>query len=94
MANRVGLNLPVVHLQGLGTTKAKPAGEFQVGEYTMWNYGYQSRILHIQPKGRTQLKWRVLADDGKEYDRTVKTSRLVAIGLAGNFPERLRTILL
>jgi hypothetical protein len=88
MAKGIGIN--TVHLQGLGPATAKPAKDFAVGEYTMWNYGALEVILHIAPKGTSRLTWRIMTESGREYDRVVKTTRLVAIGHRSNFPERLR----
>lgn len=72
-----------IHLQGIGLVHAKPARDFAIGEFAVWNYGHTSEILAATPKGKTQILWRTRTSDGKEWDRVVKADRLVAYTNAG-----------
>ena len=76
-----------IHLQGMGLVAAKPAKDFQVGDFTGWNHGYISEILSIEPKGKTQLTWKTRSEDGKVWQRVVKADRLVAIGRARRYSQ-------
>lgn len=69
-----------IHLQGIGKVKAKPAGNFKVGEKALWNYGYTSTIKNIQPVGKTGNfhNWTTQEDkSGGIYQRRVRKDRLV-----------------
>lgn len=70
--------IPTIHLQEVGQWKAKPASEFAVGDFAVWNGGSTSEIISIAPKGQTQLAWKIRTKDGKVWDRVVKANRLVA----------------
>lgn len=76
------LDPPAIHLQGLGSVLAKPAKDFKVGDYTLWNQGYNELILAIVPKGKTLLTWAIRSESGVEGTRVVRADRLVAIGHA------------
>ena len=72
-----------IHLQYFGQAEAKPASQFKVGDFVMWNTGTETQIVSIQPKGKQFLLWMEKDRDGKTWGpRTVKISRLVAIGVA------------
>jgi hypothetical protein len=70
-----------VQLQSIGLVNAKPASEFQVGELTLWNFGYVSEVIAIAPKGKTMLTWTLRSEAGTVGTRNVKASRLVAIAM-------------
>jgi hypothetical protein len=80
MAFTSGIKEQAVQLQAVGLVKAKAAKEFQVGEFTGWNFGYISEILAITPKGNTMLTWTLRSENGTIGTRNVKADRLVAIG--------------
>jgi hypothetical protein len=67
-----------IHLQEIGRVAAKPAKDFTVGDFAVWNAGFTSEVISIAPKGRTQITWQVRTKDGKTWDRVVKADRLVA----------------
>jgi hypothetical protein len=67
-----------IHLQGIGQFPAKPASDFQIGDFAVWNQGYTSQVINVEPKGKKFLTWRIRTKDGKMWDRIVKADRLVA----------------
>ena len=46
---------PTVTLIGYGLAPAKPAGDLQIGDVVVWNYGYKSTVVSITPRGKTQI---------------------------------------
>ena len=44
-----------VTLIGYGIAPAKPAGDLQIGDVVVWNYGYKSTVVSIAPRGKTQV---------------------------------------
>ncbi len=39
-----------IHLQALGQTEAKPAKDFAIGDFAVWNYGHTSEVLSVSSK--------------------------------------------
>ena len=72
------LDCPTVRLQGVGRWAAKPAKDFAVGDFAVWNAGFTSELLSAEPKGRTQVAWTIRTRDGKAWKRVLKADRLVA----------------
>ena len=75
-----------VQLQSIGRVAAKPAGELQVGDITLWNFGYTSTVTKIQPRGKTQIIVHLATEIKQLTCTTVTTSsrlmsktRLVAV---------------
>ena len=70
-----------IHLQGIGRHPAKPAGELQVGDRTVWNTGsvYRVESATLNPSGKTLET--TLRDEasGKLYPRRFAVGRLVAV---------------
>jgi hypothetical protein len=67
-----------IHLQEIGQVAAKPAKDFTVGDFAVWNAGFTSEVISVASKVRTQITWKVRTMDGKLWDRVVKADRLVA----------------
>jgi hypothetical protein len=77
----------LVHLQGIGKVEAKPAQEFQIGEFMMWNTGSQSKVVGIAKETKAFITFEILYPDcwrdwanAKVGERRLKKTRLVAIG--------------
>jgi hypothetical protein len=68
-----------IHLQGIGNHIAKPAADLAIGDLTVWNYGTVERVTAIAPKGKASLTLTVTSADGREWSRTIRSSRLVAV---------------
>lgn len=69
-----------LHLQGIGKVDAVPAKELKVGQVTVWNFGYTSKIMNIElsKTGKT-LILHLLGQSGKVLPRKVGAERLIAI---------------
>lgn len=74
--------MATVKLQGIyGKQKAIPAAELKPGMITVWNFGYTEAVKSVEPtKSGKSVKCVIISDDsGKEYTRTMRNDRLVAI---------------
>ena len=70
---------PCIWLQEVGLFRAKPAGELQVGDIMVWNYGSTSTVLTIRHKGKSVFVTE-RDHEGREYpERRFLASRLVAV---------------
>lgn len=68
-----------VTLIGYGIAPAKPAQDLQVGDVTVWNYGFTETITSITPKGSTMLTLTIQSRDGHIFNRNVKRTRLIGM---------------
>lgn len=72
-----------IHLQGIGQHTAKPAGELAVGDVTVWNYGYASRVVSVERVSKMFVVAGLVStdkrSDGKVWPRRMKIDRLVAV---------------
>lgn len=71
-----------VKLQGIYERKcAIPAAELKPGMITVWNFGYTETIKSVEPtKSGKSVRCVIISDEsGKEYTRTMRNDRLVAI---------------
>lgn len=66
------------HLQGIGRVQAKPAREIKIGDVLVWNYGYTSRVLGIEPSKTGKTLVVKIEQNGRLYERKMKADRLVA----------------
>lgn len=81
------MNNNTVHLQYYGNAPAKPASEFKIGEFMLWNYGMNSRISAIKketPKSIT-FEEEYIGFSGKveKGQRRFLKTRLIAISTVG-----------
>lgn len=70
-----------MRLQGVyGEQKAIKAGDLKPGMVTVWNYGYKEIIKSVEfsKTGKT-LKAIIITESGKELERKLSATRLVAI---------------
>lgn len=69
-----------IHLQGIGRVTARPAGELNVGDVTIWNYGYREVVESITPTGKQSVTVVIRnAKTGEAFTRTMRRTRLVGI---------------
>ena len=71
-----------IKLQGIyGEKKAIKAAELKPGMVTVWNFGCTETIKSIEPtKSGKSVKCIIISgESGKEYTRTMRNDRLVAI---------------
>lgn len=74
--------MATVKLQGIYEKKnAIPAAELKPGMVTVWNFGYTETVKSVEPtKSGKSVKCVIISDEsGKEYTRTMRSDRLVAI---------------
>lgn len=79
--------MDLVHLQSVGKVEAKPAQDFEIGEFMVWNFGSQSKVVGIAKETKAFITFELLSpdcwgdwSDAKVLERRLKKSRLVAIG--------------
>lgn len=69
-----------IHLQGIGRSRAKPAGEIRVGDITLWNFGMRARVEAIRDASQHFVEADLLhEEDGKVRSRRLKKDRLVGV---------------
>ncbi len=44
-----------LNLIGIGKCDAHAAASIKVGDHLMWNYGYITRVVDVQPKGNSMI---------------------------------------
>lgn len=74
--------MATVKLQGIYERRnAIPAAELKPGMITVWNFGYTETIKSVEPtKSGKSVRCVIVCDkSGKEYTRTMRNDRLVAI---------------
>ena len=70
---------PTITLIGYGLAPAVQAQDLQVGQVTLWNYGFTELITAIAPKGDTMLTLSIQSRDGYIFNRNVKRTTLIAL---------------
>ena len=73
--------METVKLQGIGTRKATKAAELVAGMTCIWNYGYTSEVVSVEPSktGKTVTVYLRSNTDGVVRGRKMTAGRLVAI---------------
>ena len=73
----------MVRIQWVGMVPAKPAGDFAVGEWMMWNGGESTRILAVREASPAYLVFTFENTKGDgTHERRMMKSRPCAIGAA------------
>lgn len=73
-----------IKLQGIYEKKyAIPAAELKPGMVTVWNFGFTETIKSVAPtKSGKSVKCVIIdGESGKEYTRTMRNDRLVAVAI-------------
>ena len=74
--------MATVKLQGIYERRnAIPAAELKPGMVTVWNFGYTETVKSVEPtKSQKSVRCALISEaSGKEYTRTMRNDRLVAI---------------
>lgn len=66
-------------LQGIGWKNAVAAQELKPGQHILYNYGYKSLILAVEPKGVKSVIVTTICEKGNQYNRRYKSTSLVAV---------------
>ena len=70
--------MDTIRLIGIGRQYAKPAGEFSPGDVMLFNYGYPSEVLSVEPvKKSVRLRIRDVRS-GKEYTLQKRATTMTA----------------
>ncbi len=77
-----------VHLIGLGDAPARRVRELLVGDLMVWNYGYASEVLSLEPRGSSVAIVHRCAKTGETYTSTKRASTLVAVASAVEYGGR------
>lgn len=79
--------MQTIHLQSIGKVEAKPAQDFKVNEFIIWNFGNQSKIVRVVKETKAfitfELTYPLSGNDWANTgtsERRLKKSRLVGIG--------------
>lgn len=68
-----------IKLRGIsGYCIGTPAADIEIGDIIVWEFGYTSDVLDIEPSGKHSLRLTVLNhSDGKTYRRVVRRDKLL-----------------
>lgn len=69
-----------IQLQSIGHVPAKPAGDLNVGDVTVWNFGYTSEVTAIEDAS-PQFVNVTLTSTNHVGVRRMKRTRLVGVSL-------------
>jgi hypothetical protein len=73
-------NANYVQIQSVGCCKGKPAGQLQVGDVTIWNFGYTYTFARFVKETKAQVIVELISDaDGKVWQKRMGKTRLVAV---------------
>ncbi len=62
-----------IQLIQVGKVKAKPAGEVKKGDVLLWNYGEETEVLSVSPKGKKSVIITMKTDSDNWVKSFVKT---------------------
>lgn len=78
MATTTNTATPTIHLQAIGSVRAKPAAELRVGDITIWNYGLRARVEAVREVSKCYVEADLLSEEsGTVNARRMKKDRLV-----------------
>lgn len=77
-ARRQAWDGPLVHLQGVGKTPGKKAGDLKVGDTMVWNGGATSKVVSVERLSQRFVRVGESSGDGKVFYRKMGADRLVA----------------
>lgn len=74
-----------IRLQGIGSKDAIEAKDLQVGDITIWNYGYREQVIEkeFSKTGKTVIV-KVKKEEGGVFTRRLRATRLVGIDMNYN----------
>jgi hypothetical protein len=68
-----------VQIQSVGRCKGKPASQLQIGDVTIWNFGYTCAFVGFAKETKAQVIAQFLDKDGTIWEKRMGKDRLVAI---------------
>ena len=76
---RTEMTTPTVQIQCLGCCKGKPAAQLEVGDVTIWNFGYTSVFVGFVKETKAQVIAQFANRDGSTWEKRMGKDRLVAV---------------
>lgn len=73
------MNATTIQLQGIGKVQGKQAIDLQVGDVTVWNYGYREVVQSVEIRGKSVYTTLYCEKSGKTFSRRFLQSRVVGI---------------
>ena len=70
--------MKTIQLQEVGTVAAKQAGDLEVGDVTVWNFGSKGTIVGVEKETAKFITYSI-DHDGTVYSRRLKKDRLVGV---------------
>lgn len=70
--------MKTILLQGIGEKPAKCASTIKAGDTILWNFGYTSKVLNVELKGKSAYIT-TLSESGNTYQRRFAQTRLLGI---------------
>jgi len=68
-----------VQIQSVGRCAGKPAGQLQIGDRTIWNFGYTATFAGFAKETKAQVVAIFRNPDGKTWEKRMGKDRLVAV---------------
>ena len=68
-----------VQIQSVGYCKGKPAGQLEVGDVTIWNFGYTHAFVGFAKETKAQVIAQFANQDGTIWEKRMGKDRLVAV---------------
>ena len=68
-----------VQIQSVGRCKGKAAGQLQVGDVTIWNFGYTHAFVGFAKETKAQVIAQFANKDGSIWEKRMGKDRLVAV---------------
>ncbi len=68
-----------VQIQSVGRCKGKAAGQLQVGDVTIWNFGYTHAFVGFAKETKAQVIAQFANKDGSVWEKRMGKNRLVAV---------------
>ena len=73
------MTVPTVQIQSVGYCKGKPAGQLEVGDVTIWNFGYTHAFVGFAKETKAQVIAQFANEDGTIWEKRMGKDRLVAV---------------
>lgn len=70
-----------VKLIAVGAAPAVPAGELEVDDTLLYNYGYRARVIGIEPSGAKSVRITTEDSEGRTWTQRKGRETLVAVGV-------------
>lgn len=68
-----------VQIQSVGRCAGKPAGQLQIGDRTIWNFGGTSTFVGYAKETKAQVVAIFCEPDGTRWEKRMGKDRLVAV---------------